>query len=96
MRFLVENEGWFRGSLQLRREARIYVHMSSAVSTRSPDQCRSHHQKMIKYHGSIPGIIQHIQGQSEAGKAASESVEEIGEEEDLQLLECIYWVEAQH
>jgi hypothetical protein len=34
--------------------------MSRAIGTRSPAQCRSHHQKMMKYHESIPKIIQHI------------------------------------
>jgi hypothetical protein len=31
--------------------------MSFLVETRSADQCRSHHQKMLKYHGSISDII---------------------------------------
>jgi len=34
--------------------------ISVFVKTRNPDQCRSHHQKMMKYHGSISGICQHI------------------------------------
>jgi hypothetical protein len=40
---------------------KINVLMSAAVKTRSADQCRSHHQKMIKYHRDIPNIITHIQ-----------------------------------
>jgi hypothetical protein len=34
--------------------------MSKLITSRNPDQCRSHHQKMIKYHNSIPEIIAHI------------------------------------
>jgi hypothetical protein len=39
---------------------KINVMMSKAVKTRSPDQCRSHHQKMMKYHHTISGIVQYI------------------------------------
>jgi len=39
---------------------KINVLMSQEVKTRSPDQCRSHHQKMMHYHHSIPNIIKHI------------------------------------
>lgn len=35
--------------------------MSQQIKTRSPDQCRSHHQKMIKYHASLDGIIDNIE-----------------------------------
>jgi hypothetical protein len=34
--------------------------LSVYVKTRNPDQCRSHHQKMMKYHESIAGICEHI------------------------------------
>jgi hypothetical protein len=32
--------------------------MSKAVKTRTPIQCRSHHQKMVEKHGTIEGILQ--------------------------------------
>lgn len=35
--------------------------MSRQVRTRTADQCRSHHQKMMKYHRDIPNIIAHVQ-----------------------------------
>jgi hypothetical protein len=35
--------------------------MNEAIKTRSADQCRSHHQKMMKHHKDIPHIIEHIQ-----------------------------------
>lgn len=34
--------------------------MSEYVKSRTAEQCRSHHQKMIKFHGSIENIIYHI------------------------------------
>lgn len=34
--------------------------MSKAVKSRTADQCRSHHQKMMKYHNSISNIVAHI------------------------------------
>jgi hypothetical protein len=43
-----------------RKEIKINVLMSKLIVTRNPDQCRSHHQKMMKYHNSIPEIISHI------------------------------------
>lgn len=33
--------------------------MSNFVKTRDPDQCRSHHQKMLLYLHSIPEIIKY-------------------------------------
>lgn len=34
--------------------------MSQDVKTRTPDQCRSHHQKMMKHHLSIESIVKHV------------------------------------
>lgn len=39
---------------------KINVRMSMWIKTRSPDQCRSHHQKMMKYHSDIPTIVNYI------------------------------------
>jgi hypothetical protein len=60
MQFLEDNHMLFNGSNNERRMIKINVLMSKCVKTRSPDQCRSHHQKMIKYHQDIPTIICHI------------------------------------
>lgn len=35
--------------------------MSKAIKSRTADQCRSHHQKMMKYHRSIQEIVSHIE-----------------------------------
>lgn len=44
--------------------------MSKHIGTRSHEQCRSHHQKMIKNYKTIEGILNHLQGNSKrvAGK----------------------------
>ena len=42
----------------LRRSQKIFIMMSKVVKTRSADQCRSHHQKIIKYHNTIEEAIE--------------------------------------
>jgi len=42
---------------------KINVLISQQVKTRSPDQCRSHHQKMKKNHSDLLSIIRYIEGQ---------------------------------
>jgi hypothetical protein len=59
--YFLEAHSWlFERSNSDRRLLKINVLMSLWVKTRSPDQCRSHHQKMMKYHSDIPTIIAHI------------------------------------
>jgi hypothetical protein len=52
--------GFFRKLLEeqeLKRNARVYEMMSDMIITRSPSQCRSHHQKMEKNKKNITDII---------------------------------------
>lgn len=59
--YFLEAHNWlFERSNSDRRLLKINVLMSLWVKTRSADQCRSHHQKMMKYHSDIPNIIRHI------------------------------------
>ena len=44
----------------LRRAQKIFILMSQEVKTRSADQCRSHHQKIMKYHHTIDGAIKYF------------------------------------
>ncbi len=44
----------------LRRLAKIFKLMAGFIGTRAPDQCRSHHQKMEKKHGSFHGILRSL------------------------------------
>jgi len=43
--------------LKQKKKMRINVTMSKKIKTRSPEQCHSHHQKMMKKFGSIKDII---------------------------------------
>lgn len=43
-----------------RKSLKVNVKMSRAVQTRTAEQCRSHHQKMLKYHRSNEEIIEFI------------------------------------
>jgi len=36
--------------------------MSKSIKTRTPQQCRSHHQKMLKSHQTVLGIIEFLKG----------------------------------
>ncbi len=46
---------------QSRRNQKIFVFMAKIIKTRSPIQCRSHHQKMINRHGTIWNVIDHYE-----------------------------------
>lgn len=59
--FLMGNSKLFDQDRQGRKILKINVMMSRLIKSRSADQCRSHHQKMMKYHRSIPQIIRHIE-----------------------------------
>lgn len=59
--FLIENAALFQLSLREKKRIRINVLLSEFIQARDPSQCRSHHQKMLKYHGDIPKIIAHVQ-----------------------------------
>jgi len=50
----------FESPKENRRTLKVNKLLSLHIKTRSPDQCRSHHQKMIKYHQSIEGILHHV------------------------------------
>lgn len=45
---------------QARKKSRIFVKMSKFMRTRSSDQCRSHHQKLINYHKTVASIVDHF------------------------------------
>lgn len=62
MEFLAQNAELFKGSRNNRKVIKINVQMSTFIGSRSPDQCWSHHQKMIKFHRDIPSIIKYIRG----------------------------------
>lgn len=60
LHFLREFGNLFESDWHRRKSLKINVLMSEHVKTRSPLQCRSHHQKMMKFHKDIPHIIEHL------------------------------------
>lgn len=42
---------------RLRKAKKVFIRMSKKLRTRAPEQCRSHHQKMISLHLSCEEIV---------------------------------------
>ena len=40
-----------------RKSNKVFLKMSGIITTRTPQQCRTHHQKMFKFHGSQEAIL---------------------------------------
>ena len=70
-------------SLQERKAAKINVRMSQFLKTRTANQCRSHHQKMLKHYGTIEAIIQEI---NEKNEEKSEAEDEKTMKDDAKTL----------
>lgn len=51
--------------------------MSKKVKTRSPQQCHSHHQKMIKKYGSIDNIVSDVQNETGKGSEGREDRDQV-------------------
>jgi len=67
--------------LKQKKKMRINVTMSKKIKTRSPEQCHSHHQKMMKKFGSIKNII-NAMGNSSINLNKPKSTLEVKIEED--------------
>lgn len=52
-----KHEDLFGFSEKERQEVGIHNMMSEKIKTRTPVQCRSHHQKMLKKHKTIANIL---------------------------------------
>jgi hypothetical protein len=44
-----------------RKRNKVFTKMAKSIRSRNSDQCRSHHQKLMQYHGDINNIILHYQ-----------------------------------
>jgi len=55
--FIKKNLVIVEQTIENKGKNKINKRMSKYMKSRSPQQCRSHHQKMLKYHLSIKGII---------------------------------------
>jgi len=58
--FMINHKHWFGLGKEQRRAIKINVLMSKFVKTRTSEQCRSHHQKMILHHGDLDSIVAYI------------------------------------
>ena len=54
--FLCENRDQLRDKLS-RKSQKVFLHMSFTIASRTPEQCRTHHQKMVKYHHTLDNIV---------------------------------------
>jgi hypothetical protein len=62
IRFLLDNEKMF-SCKNLRRAGRVFMRLSQSMAgLRTPNQCKSHHQKMQKVttSGSVPEVIHYL------------------------------------
>lgn len=61
LQFIVDNFQDFTTE-QLRRRTKVFYRLSKILKKRTPDQCRSHHQKLqLKYNNNLYAIIAEIQ-----------------------------------
>lgn len=58
--FLLKFKSVIEGGKKNRRKWHLNRMMSKAIGSRSHEQCRSHHQKMIKHYKTLEGIISHL------------------------------------
>jgi hypothetical protein len=56
--YLVENRKYFELSIKEKKARGIHTKLGRLIKSRSSNQCRSHHQKMLQKFGSITGIIE--------------------------------------
>jgi hypothetical protein len=76
--FLLKFKSVVEGGKKNRRKWHLNRMMSKAIGTRSHEQCRSHHQKMMKHYQTIDGILDHFQQTpSQAHSSTEDAPEEI-------------------
>lgn len=51
--------------------------MSQVIKSRTADQCRSHHQKIINYHESVERIISYYKNLLERGAPKADEMKQI-------------------
>lgn len=70
--FMEQNLSMFQAPMRERRQLKPNLMMSRYIKTRNSDQCRSHHQKMMKYHRTVPEIIAYIKDLKERYKEGND------------------------
>jgi hypothetical protein len=69
IKFLLDNQKMFSCE-NLRRTGRVFMRLSQFMAgLRTPNQCKSHHQKMQKVtkNGTIPEVIQYLETKHSIG-----------------------------
>jgi len=60
LKFMLDNRIDFETEKN-RRRTKVFYRLSKVLRKRTPDQCRSHHQKLqIKYNDSLPRILEAV------------------------------------
>lgn len=60
LKFMMENINDFMTE-KARRTTKVFYRLSKILKRRTPDQCRSHHQKLqMKYQDDLNGIMQEV------------------------------------
>jgi hypothetical protein len=54
--FLCDHLDHFRSKVT-RKTQKVFLQMSHTIQSRTSEQCRTHHQKMLKFHGCMEHII---------------------------------------
>ena len=72
MDFLIKFKSVIEGGKKDRRKWHLNRMMSKAIGSRSHEQCRSHHQKMIKHYKTIDAIIDHLNKKDQRDVSTSE------------------------
>lgn len=62
---MVKHSDLFSFSDRERKEMGFHIEMSSFMGSRTPKQCRSHHQKMFRKFNTVDEIIRGIQKECE-------------------------------
>lgn len=85
LRFMLRNYQDFETE-RGRRRNKVFYRLSKILRRRTPDQCRSHHQKLQMKHGdNLPAIVREIQQKIQA--AAIEQLERMRQRHSLSSLE---------
>ena len=85
--FLRKNQTLFELPLKYRKTQGIMVQISRYLKSKTSDQCRSHHQKMMVRYGSLDNLIR--KGTKDAMKLLSK----FDREQETNKIRC--WIENQ-
>ena len=93
--FLKENKRSFEDE-STRRSSKIFLEMSLSLRTKSPEQCRTHHQKIMTKYGTLDMIIAYFTQTI----ALKEQAKHLAKSPTVALQQCesysIFWSDGKH